>query len=225
MSPTCCWRAQRRREREIAVRAALGAGRWRLVRQFIVESLALSAAGAILGVILAYWMVQALRGAMPEGVPRVATIALDVRVLAATAGVSLITGLLFGLVPAWQMSKPNLNNALNDGTRGASAGRARQRLRSALVVVEVALAVVLLVGAALFIGSFVRVMRIDPGFQGRRRHYDAALLRRRSPGSAHPTGGPRVRSDLSSGSASHPASSKRPLQSPGNSASGHPVAH
>ncbi len=153
------------REREIAVRAALGAGRWRLVRQFIVESLVLSAAGAILGVILAYWMVQALRGAMPEGVPRVTTIALDLRVLAATAGVSLITGLLFGLVPAWQMSKPNLNNALNDGTRGASAGRARQRLRGALVVVEVALAVVLLVGAALFIGSFVRLMRVDPGFK------------------------------------------------------------
>ena len=152
------------REREIAVRAALGAGRGRLVRQFIVESLVLSAAGAILGVILAYWMVQALRGAMPEGVPRVTTIALDLRVLAATAGVSLITGLLFGLVPAWQMSKPNLNNALNDGTRGASAGRARQRLRGALVVVEVALAVVLLVGAALFIGSFVRLMRVDPGF-------------------------------------------------------------
>ena len=152
------------REREIAVRAALGAGRWRLVRQFIVESLVLSAAGAILGVILAYWMVQALRGAMPEGVPRVTTIALDLRVLAATAGVSLITGLLFGLLPAWQMSKPNLNNALNDGTRGASAGRARQRLRGALVVVEVALAVVLLVGAALFIGSFVRLMRVDPGF-------------------------------------------------------------
>ena len=153
------------REREIAVRAALGAGRWRLVRQFIVESLVLSAAGAILGVILAYWMVEALRGAMPEGVPRVTTIALDLRVLAATAGVSLITGLLFGLVPAWQMSKPNLNNALNDGTRGASAGRARQRLRGALVVVEVALAVVLLVGAALFIGSFVRLMRVDPGFK------------------------------------------------------------
>jgi putative ABC transport system permease protein len=152
------------REREIAVRAALGAGRGRLVRQFIVESLVLSAAGAILGVILAYGLVQALRGAMPEGVPRVTTIALDLRVLAATAGVSLITGLLFGLVPAWQMSKPNLNNALNDGTRGASAGRARQRLRGALVVVEVALAVVLLVGAALFIGSFVRLMRVDLGF-------------------------------------------------------------
>ena len=152
------------REREIAVRGALGAGRWRLVRQFMVESLVLSTAGAILGVILAFWIVQALRGAMPEGVPRVTTIAIDLRVLAATAGVSLMTGLLFGLVPAWQMSKPNLNNALNDGTRGASAGRAPQRVRGALVVVEVALAVVLLVGAALFIGSFIRLMRVDPGF-------------------------------------------------------------
>jgi putative ABC transport system permease protein len=152
------------REREIAVRAALGAGRWRLVRQFIVESLVLSAAGTMLGVILAWWVVQVLRGAMPEDVPRAATIALDLRVLAATAGVSLLAGVLFGIVPAWQTSKPNLTNSLNDGTRGASAGRARQRLRGALVVVEVALAVVLLVAAALFIGSFVRLMRIDPGF-------------------------------------------------------------
>ena len=152
------------REREIAVRAALGAGRWRLVRQFLVESLVLSSAGTMLGVLVAWWVVQVLRGSMPEDVPRLTTIALDLRVLAATTGVALVTGLLFGIVPAWQMSKPNLTNSLNEGARGAGAGRGRQRLRSALVIVEVALAVVLLVGAALFIGSFVRLMRIDPGF-------------------------------------------------------------
>ncbi len=152
------------REREVAVRAALGAGRWRLVRQFIVESLVLSTAGTVMAIVAAWWLVQVLRSAMPEGVPRVATIALDLRVLAATAGMSLVTGLLFGIVPAWQMSKPNLTSSLNEGTRSASAGRGRQRLRGALVVGEVALAVVLLVGAALFIGSFVRLMRIDPGF-------------------------------------------------------------
>ena len=119
------------REREIAVRAALGAGRWRLVRQFIVESLVLSVGRddarrrASRG-----GLVQVLRSAMPEGVPRVTTIALDLRVLAATAGMSLVTGLLFGIVPAWQLSKPNLTSALNEGARAASAGRGRQRLRA-----------------------------------------------------------------------------------------------
>jgi putative ABC transport system permease protein len=100
---------------------------------------------------------------MPEGVPRVAAIALDLRVLAAAAGLSLLTGILFGVVPALQLSKPDLTQALKDGGRG-SVGSGRQRLRSALVVAEVALAVVLLVGAALFIGSFMSLMRIDPGF-------------------------------------------------------------
>ena len=152
------------REREVAVRAALGAGRWRLVRQLMVESLVLSAAGTVLSITLAWWAAQVLRSAMPEGVPRVAAIALDVRVLAAAAGLSIVTGLLFGIVPAVQLSKPDLTNALKDGTHGASAGRGRQRLRSVLVVAEVALAVVLLVGAALFIGSFIALMRVDPGF-------------------------------------------------------------
>jgi putative ABC transport system permease protein len=153
------------REREIGIRAALGAGRWRLVRQLMVESVVLSAAGTLLAVILAWWGVQVLKNAMPDGVPRVAAIALDLRVLAAAAGLSLVTGLLFGVVPALQLSKPDLTTALKDGSRGAGTGATRQRLRSALVVAEVALAVVLLVGAALFIGSFVTLMRIHPGFE------------------------------------------------------------
>ena len=152
------------REREVAVRAALGAGRWRLVRQLMVESLVLSVAGTVLSIILAWWTVQVLRSAMPEGVPRVASIAIDLRVLAAAAGLSLVTGLLFGIVPALQLSKPDLTNSLKDGSQGASAGRGRLHMRSVLVVVEVALAVVLLVGAALFIGSFIALMRVDPGF-------------------------------------------------------------
>ena len=151
------------REREVGIRAALGAGRWRLVRQLMVESLVLSTAGTLLALVLAWWAVQVLKGSMPEGVPRVAAIAVDLRVLAAAAGLSILTGILFGTVPALQASKPDLTNALKDGARG-SAGAGRQRLRSALVVAEVALAVVLLVGAALFIGSFVALMRIDPGF-------------------------------------------------------------
>ena len=151
------------REREVGVRAALGASRWRLVRQLMVESLVLSIAGTALATVLAWWAVQVLRNAMPEGVPRISQISIDLRVLAAAAGLALVTGLLFGLVPALQLSKPDLANALKEGARGSVGGQ-RQRLRSALVVLEVALAVVLLVGASLFIGSFITLMRIDPGF-------------------------------------------------------------
>ena len=152
------------REREVGIRAALGAGRWRLIRQLITESLVLSIAGTALAVILAWWAVQVLRTSMPEGVPRITAIGLDLRVLAAAAGLSLVTGILFGIFPALQLSKPDLTQALKDGARGASTGAGRQRLRSALVIAEVALAVVLLVGGALFIGSFMTLMRIDPGF-------------------------------------------------------------
>jgi putative ABC transport system permease protein len=155
------------REREVGIRAALGAGRWRLVRQLMVESLVLSIVGAVLATVLAWWAVQVLKSSMPEGVPRVTQIALDLRVLGAAAGLSLLTGLLFGVVPALQLSKPDLTSALKEGARG-SIGAARRRLRTALVVAEVALAVVLLVGAALFIGSFVTLMRIDPGFNPER---------------------------------------------------------
>ena len=153
------------REREVGIRAALGAGRWRLIRQLMVESLVLSILGTALATVLAWWAVQVLRTSMPEGVPRVAAIAVDLRVFAATAALAVLTGLLFGIFPALQLSRPDLTTALKDGSRGASSGGARQRVRSALVVVEVALAVVLLVGAALFIGSFMSLMRIDPGFK------------------------------------------------------------
>jgi putative ABC transport system permease protein len=151
------------REREVGIRAALGASRWRLIRQLMIESLMLSIAGTALATLVSYWAVQVLRGSMPEGVPRVTNIAVDLRVLAAAAALSIVTGLLFGILPALQLSKPDLTSALKDGSRG-SVGAGRQRLRSVLVVAEVALAVVLLVGAALFIGSFVALMRIPPGF-------------------------------------------------------------
>ena len=153
------------REREVGIRAAMGAGRWRLMRQLMVESLVLSIAGAVLAVVLAWWGIGVLRNAMPDGVPRISTIALDMRVLGVAVGMSLVTGLLFGIFPALQLSRPDLTSALKDGARGASAGGARQRMRSALVVAEVALAVILLVGAALFIGSFRTLMKIDPGFE------------------------------------------------------------
>ena len=152
------------REREVGIRAALGAGRWRLIRQLMVESVLLSTIGTALAIVLAWWAIQVLRTSMPDGVPRVTTIALDVRVLGAAAILSIITGVLFGIFPALQLSRPDLTTALKEGARGAGTGRARQQMRSLLVVAEVALAVVLLVGAALFIGSFVTLMRINPGF-------------------------------------------------------------
>ncbi len=152
------------REREVGIRAALGAGRWRLIRGLLVESLLLSVVGTVLALLAAWWGVNVLRTAMPDGVPRLSTIAVDLRVLGVAALVSLVTGVLFGIVPALQLSRPNLTNALKEGARGASSGVAQQRMRSALVVAEVALAVVLLVGAALFIGSFRTLMKIDPGF-------------------------------------------------------------
>jgi putative ABC transport system permease protein len=152
------------REREVGIRAALGAGRGRLLRQLIVESLVLSALGTALGVALAWWGVGVLRSAIPDGVPRVSAIALDLRVLGAAASLSVITGLLFGTVPALQLSRPDLTRSLKEGARGASSGRSRRYLRNLLVVSEVAIAVILLVGAALFVGSFRTLMKIDPGF-------------------------------------------------------------
>ena len=151
------------REREIGIRAALGASRSRLVRQLMIESLLLSTLGTVCAIVIGWWAVEILRNAMPESLPRVTAIALNMRVLAAAAGLSLITGVLFGAVPALQSSRPDVSTALKDGGR-SSASVARQRLRAALVIAEVALAVVLLVGAAVFIGSFVSVMRIDLGF-------------------------------------------------------------
>ncbi len=152
------------RARDIGVRAALGAGRWRLIRGLLVESLLLSVTGTLLALLAAWWGVHVLRGAMPDNVPRLASIAVDLRVLGAAALIAIVTGVLFGIVPALQLSRPDLTRALKDGARGASSGAAQRRARGLLVVAEVALAVVLLVGAALFIGSFRSLMKIDPGF-------------------------------------------------------------
>lgn len=153
------------RHREVGIRAALGAGRWRLIRGLLVESVMLSIVGTALAVLVAWWGIAVLKAAMPDGVPRVATIALDFRVLGAAAVLALVTGVLAGIVPALHVSRPKLSQVLTDGARGTSGGRSRQAIRNALVVVEVALSVVLLVGAALFIGSFRSLMKIDPGFK------------------------------------------------------------
>jgi putative ABC transport system permease protein len=152
------------RSREIGIRAALGASPWRLVRGLLVEGVLLSLAGAVIGVALAYFGVNVLRAWLPSGLPRISAIAMDARVLSVAVAAAVVTGLLFGSVPALHSARPDLTSALKDGGRSQTAGTAGQRLRSALVVGEVALAVVLLVGAGLFAGSFVRLMRIDPGF-------------------------------------------------------------
>jgi putative ABC transport system permease protein len=155
------------RTREMGVRAALGASRWRLVRGLLVEGLMLSAAASAIGVLLAYAGIGIIRAWLPAGVPRVAQIGIDLRVLAAAIGAAVVTGVAFGLVPALHSARPDLTTALKDTGRSSTAGKGTQRLRSALVVAEVALAVVLLVGAGLFIGSFARLMRIDLGLDYR----------------------------------------------------------
>jgi putative ABC transport system permease protein len=152
------------REAEMAVRTALGAGRSRIVRQLITESVMLSLLAAMIGGALAGWAVDAIVAFAPKGLPRLDDITVDTRVLVFSVLLALVTGLVFGLVPAFHSARAELGQMLKDGMRGGSR-RATQRTRSALVVSELALAMVLLVGAGLLIRSFVKLMRVDPGFQ------------------------------------------------------------
>ena len=155
------------RTREMSIRAALGASRWRLVRTLVVEGLVLSLTGAAIGIVIAYLAVQGIKAWLPAGLPRVAAIGIDLRVLvAATLGATLC-GVVFGIIPALQSARLDLTNALKDSGRSTTAGAFSQWLRNALVVAEVALAVILLVGAGLFIGSFVQLMRVETGFDYR----------------------------------------------------------
>lgn len=151
------------RTRDISVRAALGASRWQLARALLAESLLLSLAGTALGVIVAYWGVSAMRAALPASLPRLASVGIDLRVLAVAAGSAIVTGVFFGLLPAIQFSRPHLSSALREGGRSGNVGMARQRMRTLLLVAEVALAVILLVGASLFVSSFVKLTRVDLG--------------------------------------------------------------
>ena len=154
------------RGRELTLRAALGATRWRVARQLLAESLVLSAIGAAAGVALAWWGLGLLKAAMPGSIPRAGNIALDLRVLAFSGVLAIGTGILCGLLPAFHGSRVDIVNGLKNGA-GATPGRAQRRLRYGLVWAEVALTVILLVGAALFIASFARLLRVDEGFDTR----------------------------------------------------------
>jgi putative ABC transport system permease protein len=157
------------RTKEIAIRAALGAGRGRLVRQFFIEGLLLSSCGTVAGLAIAQWGLKVLLNFVPpQLIPRLAEAGLDWRVLGFTLLLSLVTCLLFGLVPAWQASKPDLQTALEQSGRTSGPGAARLRFRQLLVVFQVSVAVMLVIGAGLLIKSFWRLQRVDPGFTAER---------------------------------------------------------
>ena len=153
------------REREFAIRLALGAGRLQLVRQMLSESILLALAGGTAGVILAIWGLDLLRSIGSQTVPRLAEVNMDLRVLLVTLGTAVATGIVIGLIPALASGKPELTEALKEGGRGSTSGLRRNRLRNTLVIAEVALALVLLVGASLLLKSFVRLQNVHPGFE------------------------------------------------------------
>ncbi len=155
------------RQKEVAIRSALGASRWRVIRQLLTESLLLSLAGGAAGLFIAYWGVPALVASIPQNqliaMPFLKGLSLDAGILGFSFALSLLTGLVFGLAPALQSSRLDLNEALKEGGRNASAG-ASHRLRSAMVVTEIALAVVLLIGAGLMMKSLLRLLQTNVGF-------------------------------------------------------------
>src|SRR4051812_29604773 len=152
------------RHREISIRAALGAGRGRLIRQLLTESVVLAVCGGAAGVVLAKWGLDALIAFAPSDLPRSGDIQLNSAVLLFSLGLSVVTGLIFGIAPAWLAARADVNEALKQGTRGSTEGGARGRLRSALVVIEVIFALVLLGAAGLLARSFMQLAHVDSGF-------------------------------------------------------------
>ncbi len=156
------------RQKEIAVRAALGAPRLRVIRQFLTENLLLAGLGAAAGLLLAFWGIRALVALSPASIPRVATVTIDARVALFLLAVTVFTGAIFGLAPAMRASAGNLTDILKDGGRGGSDGLSRNRLRNFLVASEFSLALILLIGAGLMVRSFFALQSIDPGFNPNR---------------------------------------------------------
>jgi putative ABC transport system permease protein len=153
------------RQKEMAIRGALGASRSRVVRLLLTESVVLAVLGGAVGLILASWSLDLLVSLKPANLPRLAEIGINRTVFVFTLTISVVTGIVFGLVPAFQASKPDLNEGLKDSGRGATGGPGRHRVRALLVVSEIALSLVLLVGAGLMMRSFARLLAVDPGFK------------------------------------------------------------
>src|SRR5438874_791228 len=151
------------RQKEIAIRSAMGASRTRLLRQMLTESILLSAIGGVAGLVLSIWLTDVLMSMLPEGAPRLEQVGIDYRVLTFALGVSALTGLLFGIIPALQASKLDVTSALKEGGRSGE-GHRRTSARSLLLIGEVALSLTLLVGAGLLIKSFLRLQEVRPGF-------------------------------------------------------------
>jgi putative ABC transport system permease protein len=156
------------RRRELTIRSSLGASRTRLAGDLLLESVLLGLLGGGLGLLLAAWGIDALRSLEPGTIPRVEEIGLDLRVLGFALALSILTGLLFGVAPAWRFVRRDLRDGLTEGSRGVAGGSGIQRTRSVLVLAEVALAFVLLAGAVLLLRSFERLLRVDPGFTAER---------------------------------------------------------
>ncbi len=153
------------REREVAVRAALGAGRWRLIRQFLTENVILSVAGGVLGVGFGYAFMTGLKLLVPPNtLPAEADVKLNLHVLLFSLAISLLTGILFGMAPALQASSPDLGGAMKESGRSSTSSKTNRRLRDGLVVAEIALAFVLLAGSGLLLRSFSSLLHVDPGF-------------------------------------------------------------
>ena len=150
------------RQKEIAIRVALGASRRQIIRQFLIESTLLSLMGGVVGLLLTYWGNDFLLAMSGNKIPRAEQVGVDGQVLGFTLLVSLLTGIIFGLIPAFKTSKVDLNETLKETSRSSSSGAGR--LRNALVVIEVALTVVLLIGAGLLIKSFWQLQQVNPGF-------------------------------------------------------------
>lgn len=175
------------RAKEIALRTALGASRWRIIRQLLTESLLLSSVGGGIGLLLSLWLTKLLIAVSPPNTPRFDEIKPDARVFVFTLALAIITGVIFGLTPALQASRVDLNERLKEGGRSGSAGAGHNRLRSLMMVSEIALSFMLLVGAGLLIKSFARLRDVSPGF-----NVDNVLTMRIAAGGKYAPGEPRI---------------------------------